>query len=290
MKLRVAVGAALFAVGIALAVLGIVQRGLPWGFRGHVAALAEATHHVELVPSPARAEREHLSDAMLPEARGTFLDVGDSVRVGVHSEARLVLPGGTLVIGDGTRAVLTSRGARLEQGTLDVVVTTGAAPFVLDLASPPAELTLRAAEVDGSFRVISDGKEAARALVRSGSVDAASGGGAQTVTAGKLLSLGADQVLRVDEPATALIVTASCADRRVTVLAPAATQLFIDGALYYPVGGTVSAATVPEHPERSHVFGRDVVGNVAPVAEIACAAAAAEVPPRQNGPPAPKAP
>ena len=290
MKLRVAVGAALLAIGIALAALGIAQRGMPWGFRGHAAALAEATHNVELVPSLARAGRDGLDDAMLPKARGTFLDVGDSVRVGIHSEARLLLPGGALVIGDGTRVVLTAKGARLEQGAVDVVVTAGAAPFVLELAAPKAEMTLRAATGDGGFRIISDGKHEARVAVRAGSVDAASGADAQTVTAGKVLRLGADKALSVEEPATSLALTASCAERRVTIQAPAATQLFVDGVLYYPEGGQVRAATVPEHPERTHVFGRDVVGNVAPVAEIACVVAPPIDQLMPNGAPAPPAP
>ncbi len=270
MKLRIGVGAALFAVGLALAGVALAQRGAPWGFRGHAGALSEATHNVELVPSSARVERDGLDDALLPRAPGTFLDVGDAVRVGVHSEARVVLPGGTLVFGDGTRAALTAKGARVEQGTLDVTVTAGAPPLEVEVPAPAAKLTLHGADVDGAFRVLTDGKHELRVVVRAGSMDAATGVGAQTVTAGKLLAVGADGVPNVGDPPTSLAITATCADRRVTVQAPPATQLYVDGALHFPDGGAVSVATVDAHPERAHVFGRDVAGNVAPVAEIAC--------------------
>lgn len=287
MKLRIAVGAALFAIGLALAGLAVAQRGAPWGYRGHAAALSEATHNVELVPSSARVERDHLGDALLPLTPGTFLDVGDGVRVGVHSEARLVLPGGALVFGDGTRATLFDKGVRLEQGTLDVTITAGAAPIELDVSAPAAKLTLHAADVDGAFRVLTDGKHELRVLVRAGSMDAATGVGAQTVTAGKLLTVGADGVLSVGAPAASLTLTATCTDRRVTVQAPPATQLYVDGALYFPEGGTLSVATVDAHPERAHVLGRDVAGNVATVVEVPCAAAPA---PKAPVPPPPKPP
>ncbi|MCC7073770.1 MAG: hypothetical protein IT383_20840 [Deltaproteobacteria bacterium] len=282
MKLRIGVGAALFAIGLALAGLAVAQRGAPWGFRGHAAALSEATHNVELVPSSARAERDGLGDALLPRTPGTFLDVGDGVRVGVHSEARVVLPGGGLVFGDGTRAVLTAKGVRLEQGLLDVTVTAGAAPVEVEVGAPAAKLTLHAAEVDGAFRVLADGKHELRALVRAGSMDASTGVAAQTVTEGKLLSVGADGAPKLGEPPASLAISATCADRRVTVQAPPATQLYVDGALHYPEAGMLSVTTVDAHPQRTHVLGRDVTGNVAPVVEVACAA-----PPKPPAPPPP---
>ncbi|MBI1947649.1 MAG: hypothetical protein HYS27_18315 [Deltaproteobacteria bacterium] len=273
MKLHLGVGVALFVVGLALAAVGLAQHGKPWGFRGHAAVLAEATHNVELVPSSGRAEREHLDDALLPKTAGAFLDVGDSVRVGVHSEARLVRPGGSVVLGDGTRATLTEKGLRLDQGTLDVTVAAGGAALVVELTAPATTLTLRAADVDGAFRVLTDGKAEARVLVRAGSIDAASGAGATTVTAGKVLAVGTDGTPQVGDPPSSLGVSAACADRRVTVQAPPATQLFVDGALYFPEGGQLTVATVPEHPERAHVLGRDVAGNVAPVTEVVCTVA-----------------
>lgn len=288
--LRLAVGAALLVVGLVLGGLGVSAHGKPWGFRGHAAALIEATHNVELVPSPERAERERLDDALLPRSRGTFLDAGDGVRVGVHSEARLALPGALLVVGDSSRATLTEHGARLGQGTLEVTVSRGAAPFVLQTENPSAELRLRAAEADGVFRVFADGKSEARILVRAGSAEGASGAAAQTVTAGKVLALGADKVMRTEDPPTSLTVVPSCVAERVTVVTPPATQLFIDGVVYWPEAEKVSAATVPAHPQRSHVFGRDVAGNVAPAVEVACLAELVLDPikPRAPGPPAPK--
>lgn len=278
MKLRLGVGAALLVLGLALAGFALARHGKPWGFRGHDAVLVEATHNVELVPSRARAERDHLDDALLPKAAGTFLDDGDSVRVGVHSEARLVRPGVSLVLGDGTRATFTGRGVRLDQGMLDVTIEKGATPLVVELSAQSSTLTLHAADVDGAFRVLSDGKQEARALVRAGSIDASSGGGAKTVTAGKLLAIGSGGEPRVDAPPSSLAITAACTDRRVSVQAPPATQLFIDGALYYPEGGQLTVATIAEHPDRTHVLGRDVAGNVAPAAEIICVAEA-PVPP-----------
>lgn len=287
MTLRLGAAAALLVLGLLLGGMAVSQHGKPWGFRGHAALLAEATHHVELVPSSERAERDRLDDALLPATRGAFLDAGDSVRVGVHSEARLALPGSALVVGDGSLVVLTEQGARLRQGQLDVTVARGAAPLVLAIESPAAELRLRAADAEGSFRVFADGKAEARVLVRAGSVEGASGASAQTATAGKVLALGADKVLRVEEPASSLAVTAVCADQRVTVQAPAATQLFIDGAVHWPVDGKVNVATVAAHPQRANVFGRDVAGNIAPVSEIVCEVEPAIDPLK---PPAPGAP
>lgn len=288
--LRLVVGAALLVVGLVLGGLGVSAHGKPWGYRGHAAALIEATHNVELVPSSARAERERLDDALLPRSRGTFLDAGDSVRTGVHSEARLALPGALLVVGDRTRATLTERGARLAQGALEVTVSRGAAPFVLETESPAAEVRLRAAEVEGVFRVFADGKSEARVLVRAGSAEPASGAAAPTVTAGKVLALGADKVLRTEDPPTSLTVVPTCVAGRVTVVAPPATQLFVDGEVLWPEAEKVSVATVPAHPQRSHVFGRDVAGNVAPVVEVACVAQLIldPVKPRAPGAPAPK--
>ena len=87
------------------------------------------------------------------------------------------------------------------------------------------------------------------------------------------LAIGGAGAPRVDAPPSSLAITASCTDRRVSVVAPPATQLFIDGALYYPEGGQLTVATVAEHPDRTHVLGRDVAGNIAPAAEIVCVAA-----------------
>lgn len=278
MKLRLGVGAALLVIGLALAGFALAQHGKPWGFRGHDAVLVEATHNVDLLPSGARAERDNLGDALLPKVPGTFLDDGDSVSVGVHSEARLVRQGGTLVLGDGTRATFTARGLRLDQGMLDVTIEKGTAPLVVELAAPPSTLTLRAADVDGAFRVLSDGKHEARVLVRAGSIDASSGGGAKTVTAGKVLAIGSDGAPRVEAPPSSLAITVACTNHEVGVRAPPATQLFIDGRLRYPEDGVRTIETIAEHPDRTHVLGRDVVGNVAPAVEIACVAEA-PVPP-----------
>lgn len=268
MKARFAAGIALFVVGLTLPIVAVASSGAPWGFRGHAAVLLETSGLVEMTAGEASIKDKGLSDAAMKPVDGMFLEAGDEVRVARLAEARVKFPNGTVAFGDGARALLTTKGVRLNDGAIEVDVSRGTMPFVVEVVNPSSELRVRPAAESGVVRIVADGKSEVRAYVVRGSVEGVASGGAVSAETGKLLIIGADNKVRAESPPAKLPMEASCDGDSLVVNAPPATQVFALRKLSYPDGGKVilpvnGANEVP-------VFARDAAGNLAQLSSVKC--------------------
>ncbi len=258
-KARLAAIVVLLVVAIALPIVAVVKKGAPWGYRGHAAVLTQVTGAVELDPS--ESKRAQLGDKAIKPEEGLFLDVGDGVRVGRYSEARLRLPAGDVVLGDDARIVIDQGGTtgielRLLRGFIEVHLPHGITPFEVALPTHDGKITLRPGQGGGSFRLVSDGKAEVRAWVRSGSAEAVVAGDANAET-NKILVVDGGRVPRVMDAAFAPVAT--CDNQHLLVTAPNTTQVFALKELRYPVDGTASF-DLPAPRPAVPVYARDVTG------------------------------
>lgn len=259
-KARVTAIVVLLVVAIALPIVAVVQRGPPWGYRGHPAVLVELTGTVELYPSEEKLAR--LGDGAIKPKAGMFLDAGDKLLVGRYSEARVRMPTGDVVLGDDAHVIIDPGGStgtelRLLRGLVQVMLPQGITPFEIALPAHDGKITLRPGQGGGSFRLVSDGKAEVRAYVRSGSAEAQVAGDANAET-NKILVVDGGRVPRVmDVPALAPIAT--CDNTKLTLAVPNATQVFALKELRYPIGGSVSFDLPAARPSVT-VYARDVTG------------------------------
>lgn len=259
-KARVVAIVLLLVVAIALPIVSIAKNGPPWGYRGHAAVLTELTGAVQLDLSEAKSAK--LGDAGRKPEPGMFLDVGDGLRVGRYSEARLRLPAGDVVLGDDAHIIVDEGGAsgievRLLRGFIEVHLPQGITPFEVALPTHDGKIVLRPGQGGGSFRLVSDGKAEVRAWVRSGSAEAVVAGDANAET-GKILVVDAGRVPRVMD-AAAFAPVASCDNQKLTVTAPNTTQVFALKELRYAVGGQATFNLTGPRPAIP-VYARDVTG------------------------------
>lgn len=263
MRARLAATAFLLVIAIALPVAAVMKNGVPWGYRGHAAVILEATGAVELSASDAKRLAEGGADVVMKASPGVFLDVGDEVRVGRYSEARLRLPAGDVVLGDDARVLVSDKGLKLLRGLVDVVLPVGTSPFEVQLPSHDGQILLRSGPEGGSFRVVADGKLDVRAFVRSGSAEAVAAGDAHAET-GQIVAVDHTRVPRVipaAEAAAPFAPVATCDNKAVTIDVPPATQVIALRQLRYPDKGK-AAFELKEVKPAVPVFARDVAGRV----------------------------
>ena len=273
-RLVLVLGVLLLGAGIALPLVAVSQRGAPWGFRGHRAVFIEGAGDVQV--NDAEGNRK--------DARaGTWIEVGDELRAGRFSIARVKLPEGTLAVADSGVARITDKGVLFSSGAAEVTVPTGPGNLVVEVEGFEQALTIRPAGSDAQVRVVADGKGVAFAHVRAGSLDA---GGVNAET-GQVLALRRGQAPKAAPAPSAVEFTATCDGTKVQVTASAGAQVFVPGFVRVSDGSALEL-DAPAGASRVVVSARDVAGNVSPPQEVVCSKDAATDP--KAPAPAPKAP
>jgi hypothetical protein len=284
MKLRLVVAVLLLLVAVGLPVAAISNNGKPWGFRGHAAVLVDVTGDVQATASETRRVRSAASDDKLSVAPNLHLDTGDELRVARLSRAVVRFPTAEVVVGDGGRVVVADGGVALGRGALAVRLPAGSAARFTVAFEGGRSVIVRGGSAQAEALFLADGKGAVRALVRDGSLEVAGGERPVLVESGRMLVLDGGGAA-VAEPPSALVATASCAEGRVSIVAPPTTQLFVAGSLVYPdalAGAATGSTSVDAAGARAvSVFARDVVGNVVRVVAD-CAPPVAPVPGRSG--------
>jgi hypothetical protein len=250
-KIRIAAAVLLLVVGIALPIAAVAKRGPPWGFRGHAAVLLSSAGKVEVM----RGE-----DKAVDVKPGMFLDAGDIVRVPRYGEARLRLPAGDVVVGDGSTITLVDKSFTLGKGVVEAWLPKGTTPFEVKADGIDGKLTLRPGGDGGIVRVVADGQSEIRAYVKNGSCEASASGGDAIAETGKVIAIGADKKVHVEGAPSSLAINPVCDGKRISVEVPPGTQVFAASNLYFPRDGKVSAEVSSGSVS---VFARDVVGNFA---------------------------
>jgi hypothetical protein len=251
-----ALGALLLVVGVALPVASVMQRGAPWGFRGHRGVLVEVVGDVQVNDAEAN-RRDHKV--------GAWLEIGDELRAGRFSILRARLGEAELGVTDSGVVRLTQKGALFSSGALDVTVPTGPGKLVLEIEGFEQSLTVSPAGSDARVRVLADGKGAAFAHVRAGSVDASG----TNVETGQLLTLRRGQAPKITPAPSSVELTATCDGAKVSLTASAGTQVFVPGFVRVSDGSKIDL-DAPAGASRVVVSARDIAGNVARPQDVPC--------------------
>jgi len=233
MTLRLVVAAFLLLVAVGLPLAAMSDHGVPWGFRGHVAAVLDAVGDVEATASEGRRSRLRGGDGALVVAPNLRLDDGDQVRVARLGQARLRFRNADVVAGDGAHLRVVDGGVLLKRGLLRVQLPPRAQQSFAVALEGGVRVAVRGGDVPAVATFLVDGAGAARARVTDGSLDVRSGDKDLLVEAERVFTLDGVAMDAVDLPPPPL-VTAVCTLGSLQVTAPAVTQVFAAGALAYP--------------------------------------------------------
>lgn len=262
MRLSLILSAVLLSTGVGVPGWVVFTSGPPWGFRGRAAVVLESVGSVELSLKAPRAGQERSRRG----EPGLGVYTGDEVRVGSLSQVRLRLPFGEVTLGDGAQATLEHGVLTLGRGLLDVFVLEGQQARV---RSAPTGVTMLLEP--GRYHAAADGRVAFFLRVEQGRAEtelaaleplgagqmmrSIEGRPAERVPVAEKLKLEA----RIERAAGARGSTGGVVKGRAEV----GTQVYVDGALYYPDPDGSFSVDVPPGDEEVIVFARDPAGNVA---------------------------
>lgn len=257
-------GIVLLVVGLVLAVGAAVVFGAPWGFRGAPAVLLEATGDVEITAGPTRSggREEQGTVAATP---GLRMHVGDVVRVGRFSEARLRFPTADVALKDGARAHLADGRIVLGRGVAEIVVKEGARATLVDVEGPVPETPDGQVSVQPGRAIVScDGKGTCAVVVKEGSAQATSALGGESAERAQILVLQRGAAPAVKPAPTKVEVAAECASATKSVVGTAAlaTQVWLNGKMDYADASGKFSLPWPPGASEAILFAKDAAGNV----------------------------
>jgi hypothetical protein len=251
-------GIVLLVVGV-VAVLGaLAVYGAPWGFRGAPAILVEAIGDVEITAGRA-------PQSTLAATPGLRLQIGDVVRVGRFSEARLRFPTADVALKDGARALLADGRVVLGRGVAEIVVQPGARAAQIDVEGPAPETPDARITVQPGRAVVScDGKGTCAVVVQEGSAQASGPLGGESAEPAQALVLQRGAAPVVQPAPTKVALTAECRSTTKSVVGTAAlgTQVYLNGKMDYADAAGRFSLPWPPGATEAILFARDAAGNV----------------------------
>ena len=258
MKIRIVLGVLALLIGAGLVAFTVNAKGAPWGFRDRAGVLVEVVGAVELTAVP--QHRGATAGATLRGADVTGLFLGDEIRTGPLSMARVKTPDISFRMGSGSQLRLDDDGGMtLERGSLTLDV-------------PRSDRTVRmrggGGEVafdEGAFDLVADCRAGNLfVLARRGKATAIAKDESTDVTSGQLLQLNAGTP-SVGAPATEVNLVVNCQrgagegksrPREVSGQAPQGTFLLVDGSVLYPANDATFKVRLPPDDVPVVVFAR----------------------------------
>jgi hypothetical protein len=246
LKLRLALSAALLAIGFGLPVWALEHNGPPWSFQDRAGVLLSTTGNIEAYGSGGGA---------LVVTPGLWLKTSDEVRVGALSAAVVRTPAADLELADGARVIFGPEGASLARGLLRLQVPEGNELRVF--AEGLGEAVALGA---GRYRLTADGKGRLYAFVEQGRATSSAGLAAK---AGELVLLAKGAAASVSAAAEGLVLEATVAGEVLKGTAAPGAQLYVNGRLLHLGAEGSFSEALPPGEGSVVLFARDPTGNTA---------------------------